>query len=129
MSKQQVFIVDDDPIAIMILKKLIAKSNFHSAPLSFENGKLALDYFQNSYSSEDQYIVFLDINMPVMNGWEFLKAIETFAASDNTVVYLVTSSTDEADRNQAQLYPLVAEFLSKPISLSVLSELKAALVY
>lgn len=129
MPKQHVFIVDDDPIAIMILKKLIAKSNFHSAPFSFENGKLALNYFQNIYTSEDQYVVFLDINMPVINGWEFLKAIDAFAASDNTVVYLVTSSTDEADRNQAQLYPLVAEFLSKPISVSVLSELKASLVY
>lgn len=129
MPREHVFIVDDDPIAIMILKKLIAKSNFHSAPLSFENGKLALEYFESAYSSEDQYVVFLDINMPVMNGWEFLKAIDAFAASDNTVVYLVTSSTDEADRNQAQRYPLVAEFLSKPISVSVLSALKASLVY
>lgn len=124
MLKQHVFIVDDDPIAIMILKKLLEKCDFHSAPLSFKNGKEALDHFQSTYTSTDQYVIFLDINMPVMNGWEFLDALDTFTVPEKTTVFLVTSSVDETDKIRAQRYPFVSRFLSKPVSVATLNELK-----
>jgi len=124
MNDPHVFIVDDDPIALMILKKVIAKSNFHTAPLSFANGKLALDHFKATFSATERYVIFLDINMPVMNGWEFLDAVSVFATTDTTTVYLVTSSTDATDRNTAEGYPLVAEFLSKPVTIDMLKALK-----
>ncbi len=124
MLRQHVFIIDDDPIAIMILKKLLEKCDFHSAPLSFKNGKEALDHFQSTYAPMDQYVIFLDINMPVMNGWEFLDALDAFTTPEKTTVFLVTSSVDETDKIRAQHYPFVSRFLSKPVSVATLNELK-----
>lgn len=124
MLKQHVFIVDDDPIAIMILKKLLEKCDFYSAPLSFKNGKEALNHFQSTYTSKDQYLIFLDINMPVMNGWEFLEALDAFTVPEKTKVFLVTSSVDETDKICAQRYPFVSRFLSKPVSVDALNELR-----
>jgi len=124
MSTPQVFIVDDDPVALLILKKVLAKCDVFPAPLSFVNGKQMLEHLQKSFSVTGRYVIFLDINMPVMNGWEFLEAASAFANRDTITVYLVTSSTDETDHNKAQSYPLVAKFLSKPITLDMLNDLQ-----
>ncbi|GAA4772057.1 MULTISPECIES: response regulator [Flavobacterium] len=123
MLKKHFFIVDDDPIAIMILKKLLIKCDFNITPLSFKNGEEALDHFKNNYSSSNQYIVFLDINMPIMNGWEFLNSLETFTTPNTTRVFLVTSSVDETDKIRANQSPFVSRFLSKPLSVATLDEL------
>ncbi|ESU25978.1 hypothetical protein FLJC2902T_29910 [Flavobacterium limnosediminis JC2902] len=126
MPVRHVFIVDDDPIAVMIMKRLIAKSDFHPSPMPFENGLTVLNHLKGIYTPADQYVIFLDINMPVMNGWEFLDAITDFADTGNTIVFLVTSSTDEADRVRSEQYSLVARYLSKPVSVAALEELKGS---
>ncbi|ESU23933.1 hypothetical protein FSS13T_22410 [Flavobacterium saliperosum S13] len=108
----------------MILKKVLEKCDLHASSLSFKNGKEALDYFQSNYSSTDHYVIFLDINMPVMNGWEFLDALSAFTVPEKTTVFLVTSSVDEADIIRAKQYPFVSRFLSKPVSVATVNELK-----
>lgn len=121
----KVLLVDDDPVALFIMKKMMAKSDFHTQPLAFENGHSALEHIRSS-SKSDNYLVFLDINMPEMSGWEFLNALEAFEGY-NIFVFIVSSSTDEADKIRSQSSPFVLQFLSKPVSTQTLVSLKDTL--
>jgi CheY-like chemotaxis protein len=122
--KFEVCIVDDDKIITLVHKKMVLKSNFHADPLSFLNGKDALDYILNNNSIEKTYCILLDINMPLMNGWEFLDAINQHKIAARILVFMITSSIDNADKEKAKAYPLVIDFLEKPISLKILEQLK-----
>lgn len=125
--KNIVMAVDDDPIFLLIAEKLIKKSNFSDNPLFFSGGRIAHEYLEVSYNSEDRFIILLDINMPDTNGWEFLEQIQIFAKPENTLVYMVTSSTNLQDIEKSKTYDTVKRFVSKPISLDFLLELKESL--
>lgn len=108
-------IVDDDPIFVMMLKKLLGRDSFYHDPQDFNNGQLAMNYLKPNYDPASNFVIFLDINMPVMNGWEFLEGIREFANPKNTLVFIVTSSINDADANAAANNEYVLEFLTKPI--------------
>jgi len=108
-------IIDDDPVVVLMLQILTQQIKLDSESQSFENGLLALQYLNTQYNKEDVYFIFLDIHMPVMNGWEFLLELTHFADPKNTFVCIVTSSTDMSDELKATQNPLVAEYLIKPI--------------
>ena len=59
-----------------------------------------------------------------MNGWEFLNKAEQLITSQNTTIYLLTSSINKADMEKAKQFPLIKKYLSKPISKEVLIEIK-----
>lgn len=122
--KLEVLIIDDDKIIILIHEKMIIKS-FHAQPLSFLNGKLGLDYILGSTDANKTYFIFLDINMPVMNGWEFLEAISQSTFASQVMVAVLTSSTNETDKQKANQYTQVVTYLEKPLNLQKLQELKA----
>ncbi len=111
----QAVIVDDDDIFNMLSRKMIQKCGFHPEPKTFLNGRLAVEYFKETYSDNQTYVIFLDINMPVMDGWEFLESIESFAHPDNMLIFMVTSSTDEEDINRANSNKYVLKYLAKPV--------------
>lgn len=119
-----VMIVDDDNIAVFIHTNVIRKSHFHNAPLSFINGKKAFDYILLHDASDQSYCILLDINMPEMNGWEFLDAISQQAIASQLFVVMVTSSVDAADKEKATTYKRVIRYLEKPITITALDELK-----
>ena len=72
-------IVDDDPIFRYISEKKIEKVSSDLVINSYSNGKEALDFLHENYADENFYYIFLDINMPVMDGWEFLGKLEKAA--------------------------------------------------
>jgi len=118
--KLEVLLVDDDEVFMFMYKRLLARVDFVSKPKSFVNGKEALNYFQSEYKTDKPYLIFLDINMPVMNGWEFLKKISSFANPDNTFVVITSSSTSESDKSRAFDDEFVKEFLEKPVMMESL---------
>lgn len=118
------FVIDDDPIILFLMKKLMQKTRFSERVGYFENSLLAIDALRNSYSPEDLYILFLDINMPQMDAWEFLKELHSFARVDNTNVFIITSSTNDDDEEKAAKDPFVRELIHKPILVSHLSHVK-----
>ncbi|MEX0813399.1 MAG: response regulator [Chitinophagales bacterium] len=122
--KTELLLIDDDDIFIFMSKKMIEKTGFHTAPLVFKNGSLALDYLKEAYNKDTSYILFLDINMPVMNGWEFLDELEEVAVPENTFVFMLTSSIAEFDKKKAETNPFVMKFLSKPVLTSTFEEIK-----
>lgn len=121
---KHIFIIDDDPISVVILKKNLELIHVVQKIITFSNGKEALAYFNKEYHSKDEYVIFLDINMPQMNGWDFLNEIEPFVAKQNTIIFLLTSSLNKQDMDKATQFSLIEKYLSKPISKEMLTEIK-----
>ena len=117
-------VVDDDPIFVMMLKKLLDREPFYKEPKDFGNGQMAMDFLKPNYDPATNYVIFLDINMPVMNGWEFLEGIKEFADPKNTLVFIVTSSINQADLVRAKENDYVIKYLTKPILSATIAELK-----
>ena len=126
--------VDDDPITLMLCKMVISKSSFSKEIITAQNGEEALNYFDNLKLNNlgekiNNYptLVFLDLNMPVMDGWDFLDHFskeEYTSFFKDTKVIVLSSTIDPADINKSKTYPMVIDFISKPITKEVLENLK-----
>lgn len=116
-------IIDDDKIYVNLVRKIIEIKKLSENLLIFKNGKEALDYFQliMGNMTEDKLpdIIFLDLNMPVMDGWEFLS--EFIKIKNNfekkITLYVVSSSIDPRDLERAKSFNMVTDYLIKPIEL------------
>ena|SRR5690606_1648121 len=123
MMNKHVLLIDDDPIFHVIFSRMINKVYAGLNVISFLNGKEALDYLNTSYSKNSQYVLLLDINMPVFNGWQFIEEIKKRAIiqNDNLTLYVVTSSTDSDDIKRAKSYLFVKDVLTKPLSVNTIN--------
>lgn len=117
-------IVDDDSIIIFIHKKLVGRCGFPVAPETYLNGREALDNLMSTAEADTRCLILLDINMPVMSGWEFLDAIQDQPFAKHMKVAMVTSSVDDSDKLKAKTYSQVIGFLEKPITVEMLNDLK-----
>lgn len=115
---QLAYIIDDDPVFVLLFKKILTKLGKFDAIVNFENGQLALDAITNKHKNKETLpdIVFLDINMPILDGWEFLKLVEKHQFKDHLNIYMVSSSIDNSEIKKSKKYKSVKNFISKPIS-------------
>ena len=121
-----VCIIDDDPIYVYGAKKIMQMADFCKSTLEFEHGKSAINNFRKLLNTEKEVpdIIFLDLNMPVMDGWEFLDEYAKIESDLKTDVYIVSSSINPSDINRTKNYPFVKEYISKPISKGTLIDIK-----
>jgi CheY-like chemotaxis protein len=125
--------VDDDPITIMLFKKVVHKAFFAKEIINATNGQEAIDLVNTINSSSNlekkPQLIFLDLNMPVMGGWEFLDLFNTsnYFNLNNTKIIILTSTIDPDDIKKSKSYPNVIEFLSKPITVEMLAYLNTKL--
>ncbi|WP_298396724.1 response regulator [Flavobacterium sp.] len=127
----KILCVDDDPITLMLCKKVIEKSNFSNIIDSAHNGEDALKYFdslKNDLKENENIILpqlmFLDLNMPIMGGWEFLDLFSDpkYQSFFSDLKVIVLSSTiDPKDIEKSKSYTMVVDFLSKPITKEMLN--------
>ena len=122
--------IDDDPITLMLSKKVIIKANFSNTIITAKNGEEALQYFNSIINKEENKLpnlIFLDLNMPVMDGWEFLDNFSTnkYSEINSTKIVVLSSTIDPEDLQKSKKYPMVIDFLSKPITTSMLSYLES----
>lgn len=124
--------VDDDPITLMLCKKTIAKTSFCREIITANNGEEALQYLDslkpNPLDEETKKrpeFIFLDLNMPVMGGWEFLDRFSeaNYPHYNTTKVVVLSSTIDPEDLEKAKKYNMVIDFLPKPITLNMLEQL------
>lgn len=90
----------------------------------FLGGKEAFEFLVNDFKPGNSYLIFLDINMPLMNSWEFLELVDHEQFKDSVYVVIVTSSINESDKIKAKEYQRVIAFLEKPINLEKLKYVK-----
>ncbi len=110
----KVLIVDDDPMMLFLHKNLLIKSGVCQEPLTFLNGEEALRFLMAEPVGKCWYTMLLDINMPVMNGWQLLEALKELPVACVVDVAVVSSSVDRRDREKAMEYAQVSCYLTKP---------------
>ena len=128
----KILCVDDDPITLMLYKMVIAKASFTEEIITAKNGQEALDYYDNLKATNDSAfpeLIFLDLNMPVMGGWEFLDNFthSNYDLFNKTKVIVLSSTIDPNDIEKVKKYPIVIDFMSKPVTKEMLEKLKGRL--
>lgn len=123
----KIFIIDDDPVYRLIARKLIEKNGFFTSIEFFLNGSEGLRALRELMSKEQDLpgTIFLDIDMPIMNGWQFM---EEFIKMPDEVreavnVYIVSSSVADEDTKRAKSYPEIKRYITKPLTLSILNSI------
>ncbi len=120
MNKKTIWVVDDDVIYQTIINKLIQKSGAFTSNTSFTNGQEAIVALNNSLENNEFIpdIILLDINMPVMDGWEFMEEIKSIKSkiSKKINIYIVSSSIALEDKNKSKTFTDIIGFIPKPVS-------------
>lgn len=121
---QTACVIDDDPIFVFAAGKQMELRQFSEHVISFKNGKDALDGLMHILETGAPFpeVILLDINMPVMNGWEFLDALSK-EATPSFRLYVVSSSVNPEDMSRAKSYSVVSGFISKPLPPEILDEI------
>lgn len=109
----ETLIIDDDKIVCYLHERLLKKIGFLNVTF-FTDSREALKYVTNSINKK--FILFLDLNMPLLGGWEFLDRLSDGNFENKLTVYIVSSSIDERDHNKANNYNVVEAFLEKPLT-------------
>ncbi len=126
-----VMCIEDDPTTLMLSNFLFTTEDFCKNFIEIENGKIAYDYFEE-YSTQpdtDKVIpdlIFLDLNMPVMGGWEFIEEMESDFPEllSQLKIIVLSSSVDPSDQDLAQENRYVLDFFDKPLTQELLDQLK-----
>ncbi|MFC3563241.1 response regulator [Pedobacter jamesrossensis] len=114
-TNYRILIIDDDDIALF-LHSTILEDIFQNIVIeTFNKAALALKYLKANAMEKNEYLIFLDINMPEVNGWEFLEAIKSYENIETAKVIIVSSSVEITEKEKAQNISFVKNFLIKPL--------------
>jgi CheY-like chemotaxis protein len=123
--------IDDDPIVLMLNDLILKEQSFCNQLIQLNKAELALDYFRKQANLPEldwslPAIIFLDINMPLMDGWKFIEIFtkEFVQFHEKVKVVVLSSSVNPADLELASNHPLVINFIPKPIGETELEQLK-----
>ena len=119
MLQKNILLVDDDSIANFLIERIVQSTGLAKNIFKALNGKEALQRFEqpSNGTSPLPEVVLLDLNMPIMNGFEFLQAYKNlqFEEKDHVLIILVTSSNNPSDIERAKQLG-IKYYLTKPIS-------------
>lgn len=113
-----IYIVDNDPIYQLVIGKLLRNLDHEAKIYDFLDGSNAFEFLTSLNNNVFPNIILLDLDMPMMDGWEFMEAFENWKhPSKNAItIYIVSSSLNSEDINKAKKYPAIKEYITKPIS-------------
>ncbi|MFK7951375.1 MAG: response regulator [Ekhidna sp.] len=109
---EKILLVDDDDIFLMLAKINIEKALPNASIFTASNGEEAMEFIIDKKQNVD--IIFLDLNMPIMDGWDFLEQMKVREKVDQKII-VVTSSIDPSDKRRAEENPLVTSMVEKPL--------------
>jgi len=124
-----ILLIDDDNTTNYLHRKIISKSDIDIPIQVANNGKEGMDQLvalnEILKEKEDLLLIFLDVNMPVMDGWTFLEYFKEIEPKLNysTQLFMVSSSINPDDKNRALKNSFVLDYLSKPLNVSLIKKL------
>ena len=112
------YIIDDDAIFVLVFTKILSKIDNFKTIVALKNGHLALQELKkldaNNLKLPD--IIFLDLNMPVLDGWKFLEEIEQLSFKEKLNIHIISSTIDTQEIDKSKRYKTVKSFIQKPTS-------------
>ncbi|HEX8348904.1 MAG TPA: response regulator [Hymenobacter sp.] len=120
-----IYIVEDDPITSMITELLVSQHESVGEVQKYMNGQEAFNKLQlvSQQASDIPDLILLDLNMPIMDGWEFLDAFSNLVLTKQVCVCVLTSSIDPDDIEKSKLYKEVKGYFTKPIEVEMVDEM------
>lgn len=128
MKNKLVWVVDDDPIFRLIFSLTLKKCYPEIIVTEYDDGKKACDHFKNCAITGQSmpHSIFMDINMPAMNGWQCLEVIASIVHEHGITtpaIYIVSSSINPEDEKKAVSHTVTSGYLVKPITIEVFKRL------
>ena len=121
-----ILLIDDNEHDNFFHERAIGKNNTGTLVVIKENGEAALDYLRSNKDTDTHPdLIFLDINMPHMNGWEFLDAYSKLdkELQSRAIIIMLTTSGNPEDEAKAKTWSSVADFITKPLTKEILKEI------
>ncbi|WP_075341592.1 response regulator [Tenacibaculum agarivorans] len=121
-----VLLVDDDKATNFIHELIIKDNNYCNKIVTKYDGEEAIEFLESAGDNDIPDIVFLDINMPKVDGWEFLKKYKELPEHKRAqiVVVMLTTSLNANDKERAISNELISEFRNKPLTKEMLADLE-----
>ena len=122
-DKLNFIVIDDSKLDCFIAEKIIRNTGKSEQIKSFTQATEALEFIKINPVGHPKTIILVDIQMPVMNGFEFVEAFERMPQEiiDNYSIYVLSSSINENDLNRVRYHTSVRQFLNKPLTSNTLS--------
>lgn len=122
-GKLHFIVIDDSKLDCFIAEKIIQNTGRCESVKTFQQATEALSYIKELGAAAAATIVFVDIQMPVMNGFEFVEAFEALPEDHRKAysMYMLSSSINENDIAKVKGYSSVKQFLNKPLTASAIS--------
>ncbi|MEI7629419.1 MAG: response regulator [Bacteroidota bacterium] len=121
IEKYNVCLIDDDKVYQFTSKMILEATQLTSRITTFFNGQEAIEFFLDPANQQIDIlpdVIFLDINMPIMNGWNFLEEFDKifYTLPKKILIYVVSSSVDDSDMEKSKSFVSVADYVIKPIN-------------
>ncbi len=129
MKINTICIIDDDQIYQITSRKMLERINITKNILIFSDGGEALNFLVATVANKEALpdVIFLDVNMPFMDAWQFLEAFSELKPklAKDIIIYVISSSISEADVDRAKNIEAVTDYFVKPITIAQYAQMLA----
>lgn len=118
MTNKLTYIIDDDKLSVKLVSLLLNKNEFCQEIKTFYNAQSALDEIAKNIHENGNLpdVILLDLNMPVIDGWQFLDEFILLPLQKEIAVFIVTSSINPVDIEMSRQYKAIKTYIMKPIT-------------
>ena len=118
-------LIDDDFISVFLTEKLLKREGLGDALRSFQSPQEAVRYLQQTIPEQVPELILLDLNMPLMSGWDVLEALKPYEAQlqEQCLIYILTSSLALSDTTRSKEFSLVTGLIHKPLGKEQIQEI------